>query len=136
MDESKKQSPLEMLVAFQQAKTFPTKATPKDRFEKTENDHIIIPLVEDYGSEIDSLDKNLVITNSNLVLNFNLNVDSVTLDRALEKSKQVAKSIAAGAAMLGTAFILGGSKKFPKVKIPLLPKVKVPKFKKEGKNEV
>lgn len=132
MECSKKQSPLEMLVAFQQSQIPPTKAVPKDRFEKNDKDNVIIPLVEEeFFPTLDLLDKNMIISNSSLVLNFNLNVDPKMIDKAVEKSKQVAKSLAAGAAMIGTAFILGSDKKFPKVKIPLLPKTKVPKIKKE-----
>jgi len=131
MESSKKQSPLEMLVAYQQAQTFPTKAVPKDRFEKKEN--AITPIVEDpvaIETIFDAAEKGLVISNSSFTLNLNLNVDPKIIDKALEKSKQVAKGIAAGAAMIGTAIILGGTDRKPaKVKIPLLPKIKVPKIK-------
>jgi len=135
MERSKKQSPLEMLVAYQQAQNPPTKAIPKSRFQKGEK-NIIVPIVED---QIPSLpvttgtgDKNLVISNSSLVLNLNVNIDPTLIDRAIEKSKQVAKTVAAaGAAMLGTAFIFSDGEKRPaNVKIPLLPKIKIPKIRK------
>ena len=131
----KKLSPLEALVAYQQAQSSPTKATPKDRFEKAEkiDRNIIIPTVEDSLTVTNNnlSNKNLVITNSSLVMNFNLNIDPEMLDLALEKSKQVAKSVfAAGAAMMGTAFFFSGNDKKPaKVKMPLMPKVKLPKIK-------
>lgn len=136
MERSKKQSPLEMLVAYQQAQASPTKATPKNRFQKGDKNVIvpIVPIVEDTIVEtVGKLaDKNLVISNSNLVLNFNVNIDPDLIDRALEKSKQVAKTVAAaGAAMLGTAFIFSDKDKTPaNVKIPLMPKIKIPKIRK------
>lgn len=135
MERSKKQSPLEMLVAYQQAQTSPTKATPKNRFQKGEKNTIvpIVPIVEDPILNTSLTDKNLVISNSSLVLNFNVNIDPDLIDRALEKSKQMAKTVAAaGAAMLGTAFIFSDKDKKPaNIKVPLMPKIKIPKIRRD-----
>ena len=139
MERSKKQSPLEMLVAYQQAQTSPTKATPKNRFQKGEKNTIvpIIPIVEDpvlnTALNTSLTDKNLVISNSSLVLNLNVNIDPDLIDRALEKSKQMAKTVAAaGAAMLGTAFIFSDKEKKPaNIKVPLMPKIKIPKIRRD-----
>jgi len=126
-------SPLEKLVEIQQSKSLPTKIVPKDR-NKTAR--VITPIVEDalpLDVEIPSGEGagGLTITNSSLVVSVNLNIDSEAMDKALEKSAQIAKGVcAAGAAMLGTAFFLNNQPKTvpDKIKVPLIPKIKVPKI--------
>ena len=82
-------SPLERLVEIQQAKA---------------KLQIITPVVED------TLDRNLVIKDSSLVVNLNINLDA-----------DLAQRLAAGAAMLGTALFFRVSS--DKIKIPMTPKV-------------
>ena len=131
-------SPLEKLVEIQQAHLNAIKISPKDRLvEKTIiNAKVVTPEIED-TIELDPLDELLttgaLISDSSVVLNFNFNIDSEAMDKAIEKSAQVAKKLAAaGAAMLGTALIFGGTsgKKLNKVKIPVSPKTKVPQIRK------
>lgn len=126
-------SPLEKLVEIQQSQCLPTKITPKDRHSKNK---VITPIVEDSipldvpGDEFGG-PGGLQINNSSLVVSVNLNIDSDVVDKAFERSAQFAKGVAAaGAAMLGTAFLFGQNKTAPgKVKVPLMPKIKVPKIK-------
>lgn len=148
MKEKAEQSPLERLVKAAQekdkaekkaskAENLPVKVEPKNRFKKPAK--ILTPIVEDDNlTMVDpmELDPNasqgtgVIVANSSLTMNFNFNIDDKAVDRAIETSKQVAKGIAAaGAAMLGTAFLLN-NKKVDKVKIPVMPKVKVPKINK------
>jgi hypothetical protein len=136
-----KKSPLEKLVDFHRENcTLPVKVSPKNRLEERQNVKIITPIVEDAELPFDPAEipfdlrdpNNLVISNSSLTINFNLSVDSEAMDKAFEKSVEIAKKVAAaGAAVIGTAILFGGSNKkdIKKVKIPLKPKVKVPKFK-------
>lgn len=130
MEEKIEKSPLEKLVEIQQAHQHAMKISPKDRLEKSEIPvRVVTPSVEDPVSSNEST----IITNSSLVFNLNLSIDSETVDRAFEKSAQVAKSIAAaGAAMLGTALIFkgAGGKKLDKIKIPLKPKTRIPPIRK------
>lgn len=138
MKKSDKKSPLEQLSDMVQEQTLPVKVEPKNRFKK---EKILTPVIEN-DQEPELLDvvspeeftaghPGLVIANSSLNLSFNFNVDDKAVDKMIEGSKQAIKGIAAaGAAMLGTAFLLGNNKKVGKVKIPLTPKVKLPKIKK------
>ena len=84
-------SPLERLVEIQQAKV------------KLQT---ITPVVED------TLDRNLVIKDSSLVVNLNINLDA-----------NLAQRLAAGAAMLGTALFFRVSSSPKKIKIPITPKI-------------
>lgn len=141
---NKKKSPLEKLVEIQQNQTLPVKVVPKNRLDEPST-RVVTPIVEDEETlpvitPIDILQgKNFVVSNSSLVVNLNFNVDSKAVDKAFEKSAEVAKKIAAaGAAMLGTALIFGAnnknkeaSKTISHPKVNLKPKVKVPKFKKK-----
>lgn len=138
MEEKIEKSPLEKLVEIQQAHQSAMKLSPKDRLEAPEPVvRIITPLVEDTSNELQEashkVSDTMMISNSSLVFNLNLNIDSEVVDKAFEKSAKVAKSIAAaGAAMLGTALIFGSSagKKLDKVKIPVNPKPKIRPIKK------
>lgn len=127
-------SPLEKLVEIQQSQCLPTKITPKDRHTKN---RVITPIIEEDvpldTPHIEGETGGLQINNSSLVVSVNLNIDSDVVDKAFEKSAQFAKGVAAaGAAMLGTAFLFGQNKTAPgKVKVPLMPKIKVPKIKPE-----
>lgn len=141
---SKKKSPLEKLVEIQQNQTLPVKVIPKNRLDEPIT-RVVTPIIEDEKlilpiiTPADVLQgKNFVVSNSSLVVNLNLNVDSKAVDKAFEKSAEMAKKIAAaGAAMLGTALIFSANnKEASKLKIShprvnLKPKVKVPKFKKK-----
>lgn len=146
------QSPLERLVKAAQQKQkeesnenhqLPVKVEPKKRNNLSAK--VLTPTVED---EITLFDHNsleipqapelgsaggVVIANSSLTLNLNFNIDDKAVDRAIKTSKQVAKGIAAaGAAMLGTAFLLNDAKKgVDKVKIPLTPNPKLPNLNKK-----
>lgn len=125
-------SPLEKLVEIQQNKLLPTKIVPKDRNKKA---RVITPIVEDTPTPIleSLMSDGIHVSNSSLVVSVNLNIDSDAMDKAIEKSAQIAKGVAAaGAAFLGTAFLLGGQNKVApgKVKVPLMPKIKVPRIKK------
>lgn len=125
-------SPLEKLVEIQQAHLNAIKVSPKNRLQEKDSIKIVTPEIEDDLAFLDEPTESLLISNSSLVLNFNFQIDSEAMDKAIEKSAQMAKSIAAaGAAMLGTALIFGSkNKKINKVKIPLSPKTKVPQIKK------
>ena len=152
------QSPLERLVqaAEQQdalnaaeerkrkSKNLPVKLEPKNRFKKPK---VLTPIVEDsLPAEVLSeeemaqlqaaggeLPGGVVIANSSLTLNFNFNVDDKAVDKMVQTSKKVAKGIAAaGAAMLGTAFLMN-NKAVGKVKIPLTPNPRIPKEKPKAK---
>lgn len=135
MKEPVKKSPLERLSDVVQEQTLPVKVEPKNRFKKAK---ALTPVVEDTpDSELLNIDQELgselgpgmVIANSSLNLHFNFNVDDKAVDKMIEGSKQALKGIAAaGAAMLGTAMLLGSNnKKVDKVKIPLTPKIKLPR---------
>lgn len=118
----KKISPLEVLVAAHNV--HPVKIVPKNRFEEQ-----IIPIVE--SAPINTGENQpIIISNSSLTVNFHMNIDSEVVKKAMKKSAEVAKNIAAmGAAFLGTAMIFGGtSKKMSKVKIPLTPRTKLPRI--------
>ena len=120
----KKISPLEILVAAHN-EVPPVKVVPKNRFE--EETHVI-PIIESLPLSTGE-NQPMVISNSNLTFNFHMNIDNETLEKAMKKSAEVAKNIAAmGAAFLGTAMIFGQSKKINRVKIPLSPKTKLPKL--------
>ena len=84
-------SPLERLVEIQQA-------------QAQEKLQIVTPVVED------TLNRNLVIKDSSLTVNLNINLDA-----------ELAQRLAAGAAMLGTAIFFKVSS--GKIKIPMTPKV-------------
>ena len=84
-------SPLERLVEIQQA-------------QAQEKLQIVTPVVED------TLNRNLVIKDSSLTVNLNINLDA-----------ELAQRLAAGAAMLGTAIFFKASS--GKIKIPMTPKV-------------
>lgn len=127
MDQSrKKKSPLERLVEAQQEQASLVKADKSKKVLDTE-------VEPDSGISTNQGDQNLVISNSSLNVNFNLNVDSEAMDRAVQASSAMAKKIAAaGAAFLGTALIVGNNsnkKTLDKVKIHLEPKTKIPDFK-------
>jgi len=145
---SKKPSVLQKLVAVQQKQCLPVKLEPKNRFEKkNSNIRVITPIIEDDSEIIITNDMNsdeipfgpfmppgAIISNNSFVVNFNLNLDGKAVDKAVEKSKKVVKGIAAaGAAVLGTALLFAStSKKIPdKIKIPLMPKIKIPNPKKK-----
>jgi hypothetical protein len=120
----KKISPLEILVAAHN-EVPPVKVTPKNRFEEETQ---IFPIIEALPINTGE-NQPIVIANSSFTLNLNMNIDNETLDKAMKKSAEVAKNIAAmGAAFLGTAMLFGQSKKVSKVKIPLTPKTKLPKL--------
>lgn len=119
----KKISPLEILVAAHN-EVPPVKVIPKNRFEEFE----AIPIIEDLPLSTDE-NQPVVISNSSFTFNLHMNVDNEMFEKALQKSAEVAKNIAAmGAAFLGTAMIFGQQKKINKVKIPMNPKIKVPKL--------
>lgn len=132
---SDKKSPLERLVEAQEEQALPVKLKPKSRFA----DDVITPVIED-GPEVTLLadlsnlpempfPEGIVIANSSLNLHFNFNVDDKAMDKVIENSKRAIKGIAAaGAAMLGTAIFLGNNKKIGKIKVPLIPKIKLPKI--------
>lgn len=120
----KKISPLEILVAAHN-EVPSVKVIPKNRFEEETQ---VFPIIESLPLNIGD-NQPIVIANSNFTLNFHMNIDNETLDKAMKKSAEVAKNIAAmGAAFLGTAMIFGHSKKVNKVKIPLTPKTKLPRL--------
>jgi hypothetical protein len=133
MKEPAKKSPLERLSEVVQKQTLPVRVKPKSRFKES---RVITPIIEEDPTEIKKLDlldnlskEQIIITNSSLSLHFNFKVDDKAVDKMIEGSKQAIKGIAAaGAAMLGTAILLGNNK--DRVKMPLNPKVKVPKIKK------
>jgi hypothetical protein len=133
MKDPAKKSPLERLSEVVQEQTLPVRVKPKSRFKES---RIITPIIEEDPTEIKKLDlldnlsqEQIVIANSSLSLHFNFNVDDKAVDKMIEGSKQAIKGIAAaGAAMLGTALLLGNNK--DRVKMPINPKVKVPKIKK------
>ena len=117
----KKISPLEVLVAAH-AETPAVKVTPKPRFIEIE----AMPVIE---SLPDTSQMPLTITNSSLTFNLSMNIDGEAVDRAMEKSAEIAKNIAAmGAAFIGTAMLFGQSKKLGKIKVPLSPKTKLPRL--------
>lgn len=117
----KKISPLEVLVAAHN-ETPAVKVTPKSRFSEAP-----VAFIEDVIDT--SSDQPISIANSNFTFNFHMNLDDSAVERAFEKSAEIAKNIATmGAAFLGTAMLFGQSKKFNKVKIPVAPKTKVPKL--------
>ena len=133
-------SPLERLSEVAQKQALPVKLKPKSRF----SEDAITPVIESDPTEVELLDisditnlpglsgglpEGVVIANSSLNLHFNFNIDDRAMDKVIERSKNAMKGIAAaGAAMLGTVIFLGNNKKIEKVKIPLIPKVKVPKI--------
>ena len=125
-----KKSPLERLSDVVQEQTLPVKVEPKSRFKK---DKVITPIIEDAPETVldpttQKLGPGMIVTNSSLNLHFNFNVDDKAVDKMIKGSKQAIKGIAAaGAAMLGTAILLGTNKK-DRVKMPLMPKVKAPKI--------
>jgi len=120
----KKISPLEILVAAHN-EIPPVKVIPKNRFQ---DDIQILPIIESLPLDTGE-NSPIVITNSNLTLNFHMNIDSDVMERAMQKSAEVAKNIAAvGAAFLGTAMLLGQPKRLSRVKIPLSPKTKLPRI--------
>lgn len=120
----KKISPLEILVAAHN-EVPPVKVIPKNRFEEETQ---VFPIIESLPLNTGD-NQPIVIANSNFTLNFHMNIDNETLDKAIKKSAEVAKNIAAmGAAFLGTAMIFGQSKKVNKVKIPLTPRTKLPRL--------
>ena len=90
-------SPLERLVEIQQAQ------------EKLQ---IVIPVVED------TLNRNLVIKDSSLTVNLNINLDA-----------ELAQRLAAGAAMIGTAIFLKVASSPKKIKISTTPRVVLRKIK-------
>jgi hypothetical protein len=118
----KKISPLEILVAAHNDVP-PVKVIPRNRLQEETS---VIPIIEDTVGE----EPPLVISNSSLTFNFNMNIDSDVVEKAMRKSAEVAKNIAAvGAAFLGTAMFLGGrSKRLGKIKIPISPKTKLPRL--------
>lgn len=132
---NKEKSPLERLVEIQQSQSIPIKMQPKSKLKKKSEP--IVPLIES-DTRFDPFEKiteevkssKLAISNSSLVVNLNLNIDSDVMDKAIEESLKVAKKLAAaGAAVIGTAILLSNESKTPKkIKIPLKPKIKVPKF--------
>lgn len=137
MKKSAKKSPLEQLAEVAKNQALPVKVKPKNRFKKEE---ILTPIIEEDTAEgiLEAqelihtqigMPEQIVITNSSLNLSFNVNVDDKAVDKIVEGSKQAFKGIAAaGATLLGTAFLLGSNKKKPgKVKIPLMPRIKIPK---------
>jgi hypothetical protein len=149
---SANESPLERLVKAAQEKDKREKAA-KDKLQKAADQNlpvklepkkrlkpkVLIPIVEDDALTLvdptempqPPADAGIFVANSSLTFNINFNVDDKAVDRAIETSKQVAKGIAAaGAAMLGTAFLLNNNKTVDKVKIPLTPNPKVPNIKK------
>ena len=139
MKKSIKKSPLERLSEVAQEQALPVKLKPKSRFQKDAITPIIeggtntpVPVVDllDLTSGLPNLPEGVVIANSSLNLHFNFNVDDKAMDKVIEGSKKAMKSIAAaGAAMLGTViFLRGNNKKISKVKVPLSPKVKIPKI--------
>lgn len=106
-------SPLEILVSAHTDS--PVKVSPKTRFIEAET-----------SEPAASQTAPITITNSSLVLNFNMNIDNDTINQAIERSAEIAKNIAkVGAAFIGTAVLLGGGKKMEKIKIPVLPRVKL-----------
>ncbi len=144
MKKKANQSPLERLVKAAQEKdkrdkakdrNLPVKLEPKNRFVKKPA-KMLTPIIEDdaltmVGPTELPQGSGVVVANSSLTMNFNFNIDDKAVDRAIETSKQVAKGIAAaGAAMLGTAFLLNNNSKANKVKIELTPNPKVPSVKK------
>lgn len=119
----KKVSPLEILVAAHN-EIPPVKVIPKNRFEEITP----LPIMESFPIDIED-SQPVVIANNSFTFNLNMNIDNETVDRALQKSAEVAKNIAAmGAAFLGTAMIFGQQKKMSKVKIPISPKIKLPRI--------
>lgn len=131
-DMSKKKSPLKKLVDAHEELNLPVKVTPTKRVV-TQVDEVesVIQLDQPAGPEgsLAINDSGLAINNSSLTVNINLSLDQQAVDKAVERSAKIAKSIAAGAAaMIGTAFIFSKDKSHHKVKLPLIPKVKVPKM--------
>jgi hypothetical protein len=140
-------SPLEKLVQAAQEKERREKADkknllvklePKNRLKK-KSPKVLIPIIEDELTLVDpeeasnaSLPQGMMISNSSLTFNLNFNIDDTAVDKAIQTSKQVAKGIAAaGAAILGTAFLMNNTNKVvDKIKIPVTPKAKLPKIKK------
>ncbi|RJR07548.1 hypothetical protein C4588_06495 [Candidatus Parcubacteria bacterium] len=120
----KRISPLEILVAAH-ADT-PVKVVPKNRLGEVE-------VLDSFNTELETIlnsgEQKPVFVSNNWTINLNMNIDGEMFDKALQKSAEVAKQIAAiGAAMLGTAVVFGKPKKINKVKIPLAPKTKLPKL--------
>ena len=101
-------SPIRKLVEYQKQLEI-TKVTPT-RLE----------IVEEISSDTPQI--------NNLFVNINLNLDKETFEKALEHSAQMAKGLAM--AMLGTAFFFTAKdeKKIKKVKLPEIPKAKIPKL--------
>jgi|GEM_PF-4529214 len=127
---AKSNSPLQRLVQLCE-NTTPTKVQPKLRVgsesPKAEvfevKNVVVVEEIPDATSP--------AITVNNFVLNFNLDMDSEAIKRMSQESVKLAKGLAAGAAMvmIGTAayFLQEGPKRLNNVKIPLLPRIKVPK---------
>lgn len=103
----------------------------KTSLVKEKEPKVLTPIIEelDIDSNQPQLSNKLDISHSNLIVNFNLNIGSEAIDEALQKSMDMAKGIAAGAAaMIGTAIVMNNTKnRIEKIKVPIPPKVKIQK---------
>lgn len=129
---AKGESPLQKLVQLCE-NTLPTKVQPKLRPGAEAPKIAEVLEIKDVVviNEVTPEPSQSAITVNNFVLNFNLDMDSEAMKKMSQESVKLAKGLAAGAAMamIGTAayFLQEAPKKVRNVKIPLLPRVKVPK---------
>lgn len=126
----KGESPLQKLVRLCED-NLPTKVKPKLRtaVESTPKEEITIIDAVEIIEESKSSDS--PVTVNNFIFSLNLDLNSEAMQKISEDSIKLAKGLAAGAAvaMIGTAalFLQETPKKVDKVKIPLLPRTKIPK---------
>ena len=103
-------SPLQRLVDAHEGLSLPVKVVPTTRVVRP-----VTPVTPEIVEAvvIDPVEPSTDAPSfSNFVVNISLSIDSKSMNSAMDKSAKIAKGIAASAAaMLGTAFILGGNQR-------------------------
>lgn len=130
MTEKEKLSPLKLLATIHQEKK-PIKVVPKSKVvtDPTLISPVEVSLINAIPPDISTLPPT-TIKDSALIINFNINMDPEILKETMSRTTEILSGLANGAAILGSVFTK--SKKpegtIPPVKMPPLPKIKLPKI--------
>jgi len=137
---TKKISPLKFLATLHREMKAPTKVVPKAKTvvgeeplkEIQEKIEVIKPSVVEILPAVQEAPKlipdAISVKDSTFILNFNFNFDPEVIRAAMENSAKLVSRLAAGAAVLGTAFVFRAGNRDRsawKVKLPNVAKTKI-----------
>ena len=120
-----KVSPLKLLASLHQESKIPTKVTPKLKTNGEIKEVILEP-----RQTLDNLAiPPTIVRDNSFILNLNINMDATSIKETVVKTTELLSDIATGASFLSKLIKKKSPEEaVPPVKIPVIPKIKIPKL--------